>query len=159
MLWTSGRIDESVREFQIATELNPDDYQSPNLMVSLLQDGENEDEVARIAEISVQRCRKQLDNHPEDARALYFGAGSLVALGRNDEAVEWAERAITIQPTTDTFYNVACVYVRLGDCERAIELLERADMRGRNQDWMINDPDLADLRGHPRFEALLKDRA
>jgi len=156
MLWTSGRADEAVREFRRATELNPDDYVSPNLMVSLLQDGQHDAEARHYAELAVTRAERWLERHPYDARALYLGSGSLIMLGRRSEAEQWAEKAITMQPTTDTFYNAACTYARLGQLERAIDLLERADMKGRNYDWMVRDPDLFALKGHPRFEKLLE---
>lgn len=155
MLWSGGRHEEAKTQFKLATELNPDDYQSPNLLVSLMRDNVD-DQAIRYAEISVQRSLAQLEREPDDVRAMYLMAGSMILLGRNDEAIEWAERAITMQPASDSYYNVACVFVMLDDHDRALEMLEQANLRGRNYAWMINDPDLAPLRGHPRFEAILE---
>ena len=56
-----------------------------------------------------------------------------------------------------TLYNVACAYAELGRADDAIDLLERA-MPGASthrQEWLRQDPDLAPLRDHPRFVALL----
>ena len=52
--------------------------------------------------------------------------------------------------------RVACAYAVRGDCDRAIELLDRAVRGGRgNLGWIENDPDLDALRGDPRFAAIV----
>jgi hypothetical protein len=56
-----------------------------------------------------------------------------------------------------TLYNGACAYARLGESDKAIEMLERWVEHGAGgASWVREDPDLAVLRGQPRFEALLK---
>jgi len=53
-------------------------------------------------------------------------------------------------------YNVACIYGLLGEVEPAIDCLERALQCGFAQmEWIANDGDLAALRSHARFQALL----
>jgi adenylate cyclase len=155
MLWTQGRLDEAIEQFGIATDLNPEDYQSPNLLVSLLR-GRDDARARRYSEIAVRRSLAQLEREPDDIRAMYLMTGALVRLGREDEAIHWAERAVTLQPTSDTYYNVACTYVLMGRHDRALDMLEAAAMQGKNYAWMANDPDLEPLRGHPRFEAVLE---
>ena len=72
--------------------------------------------------------------------------------------VEWAGRALRMDPEEpQVLYNVACVFAQQGEPERAIECLEKSITHGWGQkEWMENDPDLASLRNHPRFQALLK---
>ncbi len=55
-------------------------------------------------------------------------------------------------------YSTALVYLGLGDKERALDELERAYQRGdTNYLFVIRvDPMLDDLRGHPRFDALVQ---
>jgi adenylate cyclase len=49
------------------------------------------------------------------------------------------------------------VYASVDENERAIDALERAVDRGFGQrEWIETDPDLASLRGTPRYEAILK---
>ncbi|MCA1368672.1 hypothetical protein I6F15_14885 [Bradyrhizobium sp. BRP14] len=54
--------------------------------------------------------------------------------------------------------NVACTYSQLGDFEQAIDILEKiVPLMGREQQqWMKNDSDLEPLRGHPRYQKLMK---
>jgi len=55
-------------------------------------------------------------------------------------------------------YATALVYLGLGDKERALDKLERAYQRGdTNYLFVVRvDPMLDDLRGHPRFDALVQ---
>ena len=101
---------------------------------------------------------KHLELHPDDTRAIYLGATKLGRMGRNDEALEWAERALKMDPQDPwVLYNVACTYALLDQVERAIDCLERAVGQGMGErHWFENDPDLASLRDDPRFKALLE---
>jgi adenylate cyclase len=57
-----------------------------------------------------------------------------------------------------TLYTVACYYSLAGDCERALDLLERAiRLGGGYYDWIMHDDDLAALRELPRFRQLLTE--
>lgn len=55
-------------------------------------------------------------------------------------------------------YATALVYLGLGEKERALDDLERAYQRGdTNYLFVVRfDPMLDDLRGHPRFDALVQ---
>ena len=83
-------------------------------------------------------------------------------LGRNAEAARSYERAfeLGIPPGRSTrgvaWYNLACAYARLGETERAIAALEQAFGEGVNERRTYEqDSDLASLRSHPRFRALV----
>jgi hypothetical protein len=52
-------------------------------------------------------------------------------------------------------YNGACLHARLGEPQRALELLRQAIAKGQmNFGWIKNDGDMASLRDHPEFIAL-----
>ncbi len=54
-------------------------------------------------------------------------------------------------------YNAACMYVSLGESDRALDALRQALEAGyTNFGWMRNDPDLIPLRDHPEFVALMQ---
>ena len=99
-----------------------------------------------------------MELNPDDTRALILGGVSLARLGERERALDMANRALSVDPDDSALlYNVACVYASLNEKERAIETLERSVDRGFGQrEWIETDPDLAPLRGTPRYEAILK---
>ncbi len=49
------------------------------------------------------------------------------------------------------------MYAKLGEPERALDLLEKAaDSGARNKRYWETDSDFASIREHPRFKALLE---
>ena len=136
----------------------PEDYQSPMLQASALH-GLGRSEVARHAyRQGLLAAERHLEVHPGDARALYFGANALTQVGERERALQWAQRALELEPEEQqVLYNVACVYALLGEPDLAIDCLEKSVTRGFGMcEWMLHDPDLATLRDHPRFQALLQ---
>jgi predicted Zn-dependent protease len=54
------------------------------------------------------------------------------------------------------WYNLACSHSLLGQLDEGIAALERAVELGYDEaDWATQDPDLANLRGDPRFTGVL----
>ena len=80
--------------------------------------------------------------------------------GRDAEA-RVALRDLPVAPAN--FYNLACTYTLLGDLELGLDYLRRdfAELRTspgqleRQKSWARGDPDLENLAGDPRFEALV----
>ena len=85
-----------------------------------------------------------------------MGSVALSRLGEHEAGLEWAGKALAIDPTdAGICYNVACLYAVEGDADRAIDCLEDAVRAGfAHRDWIENDPDLDSLREDPRFQAL-----
>jgi Flp pilus assembly protein TadD len=100
-----------------------------------------------------------MDLNPDDPRAATIRAMALCRLGSRDEGLRWAERALAIDPRdAGVRYNVACLYALEGAADKALQALEEVVRAGfGNKAWFRRDPDLASLRGDPRFQALVAE--
>ena len=153
-----GDMDAAAEWFAKAASVNPEDYQSRLLRVQILRGAGQVDEAAVEARQAIEVVERHLEWHPDDARALHLGAGSLIVLGEIERAERWLQRALEIDPDDPiVLYNVACNYATLNKVEESLDYLERAFDNGTvSEDWMKNDEDLIKLRSHPRYAALLE---
>jgi serine/threonine protein kinase/Tfp pilus assembly protein PilF len=154
--FAQGEIEKAAEFFRKASELDPADYQSlQNLEMCLRALGRPDDALEASREC-LTRVERYVKLHPDDVRALYLGALAHLHLGHRERALEWADRALAIDPEEGTTrYNVACTYTLLGETDHALDLLEAAIRSGfGNKEWIDNDPDLSALHCLPRFEAL-----
>jgi adenylate cyclase len=94
--------------------------------------------------------------YPDDARAITFGAVAFYRLDKPASGLEWAQRALDVDPADAGIqYNVACLFALEGDQARAIGCLKEAVKAGfAHRDWVMNDPDLESLRDNPEFMSL-----
>ncbi len=153
-----GRLEDAVRHYEAAARVRPEDYQALLLMHTPLDGLGRKGDAKEALRRGLQVVEKHLELNPDDARALYLGAGALVQLGERERSLEWAKRAYAIDPSdSGVLYNVACVNALHGNVEDAMACLSRAIENGfGHKEWLEHDSDLDSLRGDPRFEALLK---
>ena len=153
-----GNLELAGHLFEKAGDVSPDDYQAPVLLGTVLN-GQGRKAEAQVAfGRAFRAAEKHLELHPDNARALYLGAGALVHLGDRERSLEWARLALAIDPEdAGILYNVACVYANLGQNEEAINCLEKAMVHGFwYKRWAAHDSDLDSLRNHPRFQSLME---
>jgi tetratricopeptide (TPR) repeat protein len=155
---SQGKHLESAQLFEEACQLRPDDYQAathlPGAYTALGRDADAQAAQQRALDV----VTRHLEVNSNDARALYLGAICCCQLGHSEQGLEWAGRALALDPDDSvTLYNVACVNAVQGRIEPALDCLERALKQGfAHKEWIENDTDLASLHQHPRFEAILR---
>ena len=156
-LFGSGRLAEAAREFEKTISLEPDDYATAALLVSIHK-GRGDLEAAAVAgRRGLAAVERRLRLNPDDVRALYMGGGMEVRFGSRARGLDYLARAVETSPDDfATLYNVACAYADVGEVDRALEALDRAVGTGRgNRQWFENDADLDPLRSTPRFQEIL----
>jgi hypothetical protein len=81
----------------------------------------------------------------------------LIALGRVDEGLTWADTARSIDPTDSmVLFHLAGIYAGAGRAEEALDMAEVAVRHGFGfKSASENDPDLEPIPQQPRFRALL----
>jgi len=153
----SGDLAKAAALYEQAARLNPDDYQAVSLLVPVYHGLGRPAEAAATEKRALLLVEKHTENHPDDPRALYLGAGILARIGDHAKSYDWARRALAIDPEeTSILYNVACVYALLGKTEDALQCLGKVMEHGTFfKNWAAKDSDLDSLRFDPRFHALL----
>jgi serine/threonine-protein kinase len=107
---------------------------------------------------------KNIRQAPEDGQLQSLRGLSLAYLGRREEAIREAERAVELVPIEkDAYFGpylqllLARVHMMVGSKDRAVELLEPLVELPNNlsKAWLRVDPTFEPLRSHPRFQALV----
>ncbi len=152
-----GKLEPAARWFEKASEVRSEDFQALGLLSQVYAGLGRKEEEENARRRTVAKVEKHLELYPDDARALYFGAGDVGMMGDKPRAIEWLERALAVDPgDSGVLYNVGCVYALIGEADKALDCLEQAVLRGyAYREWIENDSDLRSLREHPRFKKVL----
>lgn len=155
--YARGQTERSAELFGRAAAARPEDFQSCFLQGQSLHNLGRVEEAMAVNQESLRRAERVLALNPRDTRVLSLGSGALQAAGDYARAREWVARALEIDPTDmSALINGALAYVKDGNKDEAIRLLERAFNLGwGKRDWIAQDPDYDPLRDDPRFQALL----
>jgi serine/threonine protein kinase/Tfp pilus assembly protein PilF len=156
-----GQMEKAAQLFEQACIVKPQDYQAPALLGTVYRGLGRKAEAEAAAHRALQMAEKHLELHPDDARALYLGAGNLAEMGELERALDWVQRALAIDSNEPSIlYNSACVFAALGKADQALDCLERALAPSKGhwyRQWAAKDSDLDPVRKHPRFQALMTE--
>ena len=153
-----GNFEQAVDLFEKATRVQPENYDAALFLSTAYNDLNMEDEWKKANENALKIVRTHLEFNPDDARALYLGAGNLIQAGEPEEALQWMSKAVSINPNeTAVLYNASCIFSMLGKVDEALDYFEQAIESGfTSREWIDNDTDLDPIRDHPRFQKALK---
>ena len=146
----SGRYEESIREGRQALELDPSgSFAHAQLGLPLVGTGAFEEGIDEL------RQGVRLEDAPMLKSFLAYG---LARAGREEDSrTLLTEVEETYREFYTCAYEIAVVYVGLGDEDAAFEWLDQAfEDRADCIPWMNLDPRLDPLRDDPRFETLLE---
>ena len=155
---SAGNVEKAARLFLQASEVNPADYQALSHLSRAYETMGRKDNALEARTKSAEILDRHIKMNPDDARALIFGAISMVEQGNRDRAIQWIERALDVSGEEPfMLYNAACAYALLGETARALDFLERAvELGWGDRAWIQHDSDLASLRNDSRFTSLMQ---
>jgi len=155
-LLAAGRIFEAAEAFEETARRDPEDPGPLTLLVQAYRTLGDAGRERSASERGLALTERWVRLNPDDFSAICM-LGGLAVVGDRARGLALLARALELQP--DDFgvqYNVACGYAKVGEHDRALDLLDRAVAAGRGfRGWMENDSDLDGLRDHPRFKAIL----
>ena len=156
--FTQGKLDQAIHEYEEASRVRPEDYQSPLLVAQIYEDLGHADsaKMSRLRGVAIAEAHLKMT--PDDARALYMGANGLVAMGEVEKGLEWAQRAVAMEPDDPMLlYNVACIFSLAGRVDEALGYVEASVDHGmRLRGWLEHDSNLDAIRNTPRFQAVME---
>jgi adenylate cyclase len=156
-LFQEGRFDEAAAAYEEAARRNPDDFSSLSMLegTHLQRKDLAAARAAGLRALAAVERRLQLD--PDNDRALYLGAIEDVSYGDRTRGLARIERVVKLMGDDyATLYNASCLYARIGQTDRSLELLDRAVGQGRGfRSWIEKDSDFDSVRADLRFQAIL----
>jgi len=156
--FVQGKSKKAISSYKKALIVNPDDFQTPMFLAPILKKMGQKEKAKQMFLQGIKNAEQHLRLTPYNIRALSLGAGALIQAGDKKRGLEWAQRAMKIDPDEPAIlYNVACTYSLAGKYEESIDILEKSMTSGSDRlNWIKHDTDLDPLRKHPRFIALIK---
>ncbi|TGP22965.1 MULTISPECIES: adenylate/guanylate cyclase domain-containing protein [unclassified Mesorhizobium] len=153
------KFAEAAAAYEKAAEVDRNSYGAMCMLWDCRKTLGDEEEAHRLSREVLTRIEKAMQLYPDDGAAYAYGCYILHNLGLEERALQWAGRAITIDPEDyNSHYNVACFLAAIGALEKAIDTLEHCvPQLGLQQvHWMAQDVDMNPLRDHPRYRALME---
>ena len=109
-------------------------------------------------DLEIDLCRSVLRKVPDEVQTLIVLGELYTQRGLYEKGLEIDRKICALCPADPTaHYNLACSLSLLGYQENALDALEKSvDMGYAAYKHLKADPDLDNIREHPRFEAIVK---
>ncbi|MFN2602559.1 MAG: protein kinase [Gemmatimonadaceae bacterium] len=159
-LQSQGKLHEAAEMYERAVAIRPDEYQTLSYLAMAYQSLGDRSNLLEVSGRMVKAAERAIMLNPGDSRALYLGAINLERLGESERAMEWANRALHLDPSHPVMlYNLACFHSVAGRVDIAIDHVERAlELGFLHKEWYLTDSDLANIRDLPRFRQLISEK-
>jgi len=162
LIFRQGRISEAIPYFDKAAKLVEWDWNNAAMLVTCYRETGEAEQRRRAAQLTIERAEKAIARDPSNVTVLASGATALAAIGEEQKARDWMDRALLLDPENNVMrYNLACALATdLNDADRAIEVLRplfSSTLGVTHVRHAEADPDLDSLREDARFKQMLGD--
>jgi clan AA aspartic protease (TIGR02281 family) len=143
-------VDGAIEDYTTAITLEVDDAHA-YLRRGVLYLAKGEADLAKTDFETVVK----LDTVPELGSSRMY---ALAHMGLKDEAVAWMDKILDADGDDQgTYYEAACLYSLMGECEKSLSYLEKSLEKGnKSYNHMMRDNDLVNIRDTEAFAALME---
>ncbi len=108
-------------------------------------------------DFEIRFYERLIQEHPDFVEALIPLGDAYTKRGHHDRGLAVDKRLTELRPDEPiVWYNLACSLSLLKRTDEALKALARAIALGYDEfDWIVRDPDLANVRKAPAFQAFL----
>jgi len=160
IFYRQRRPDDAARHLEKATEVMETDYHGLGMLFAYYSGCGDAEATRRVAQKTIDQVEKVLASDPDNGAALAFGSMCLAALGKVDQARDWIERGLLVDPENLMMrYNFAWGLNKVfGEPDAAIDMLQpvMANAGPNIIRLAANDPNLDNLREDPRFATMIR---
>ncbi|MFL6849798.1 MAG: TIR domain-containing protein [Sphingomicrobium sp.] len=162
LIFRQGRAKDALPYFEKAASLMDTDYHNALMLLCCYRSVGDSRGMTRAAQMTADRAEHVIAQDPTNGGALAAGAHALAALGENQRAKDWMDRALLIAPENlTTRYNLGCaIAAYLDDANAALDVLEPFYTTVASIAHIKHadvDPDLDTLRDDPRFQKMVAE--
>ena len=165
--WILSRIYQSTERDRDAAEalekamaLNPEFLQAYDDAFMVYQRLDEKEKFAIALEKALAVYPGYLTRHPDDAYRRMAYAVNLTYSGKTEEAKAEGDKALELSLGDPIMmYYGACLYSRLKEIRKAVELLKNAVANGyENFEWIKRDPDFDNIRDDQGYGELMRGK-
>jgi adenylate cyclase len=160
LFYRQRRLEDAARHLEKATQVMESDYHGLGMLFAYYHSVGDVEAARGAAKRAIEQIEKVLSTNPDNGAALAFGAMSLASLGNIDQARDWIERSLLVDPDNlQMRYNLAWGLNKVfNDQEAALEMLGpvMAHAGANIIRLAANDPNLDNLRADHRFETMME---
>jgi eukaryotic-like serine/threonine-protein kinase len=155
-----SRFDEAVTAYEQALEHGDTDYRVWGHLASAYSRAGREDAVEPALRHAIRRAMDHLTVDPRSAETVASLSAYHATLGEETEARAHLANLERLEPSDGgALFLAGSTSEMLGDRESALLWLEKAVRQGYPLAEIENDPELADLRGDPRYVGRVRAQA
>ncbi|TQV86073.1 tetratricopeptide repeat protein [Exilibacterium tricleocarpae] len=157
MYYFAGDYEKAAAMFREAIRLAPEDFRLYlNMGDTLRQMPRYESEARRYYAKTIDLAQSGLAVNAKDAELHQHLAISYLFMDQREKAEEFLNNALALSPKdVDILYTRVKFWSTLNHLDKALEAFAELMGAGYSQSLVEADPDLEELRGHPRYEEVL----
>jgi Flp pilus assembly protein TadD len=153
LLQLEGKNEEAAKTYQRAAEMNRDSYASWSNLASAYNRTPGGKAKAKETYLkAIPIAKTWIERHPTDAEAISDLGSFYAVVGDSEKSALALRQAAALAPANpQVLYRVAEGYELLGQRAEALGWIGKALQSGLSLDTVKRNPELAGLRGDPKF--------